>query len=243
MKIDLLIEVCRNHMPPDNIDVVIREPYIPHFPDKWNNILVLAESQNLSNTNSRYVEKLKSLSTTDRFCRLRGPLAIGIQPWDDGSLKLAVEASFDISSENTAVSNAILWSQIDEFGNNKNPSNDLITLSINLWADLIQLIEPQYIITCGNYAHQVIGTINQMLKVTWKSIQLRLPSRTAMSRISNMFPEKDLLFRYPEVKEVIQKHPEWLEGGYRQNKIFFACHAVSIIKTITSQYNNFKIKC
>ena len=239
----MLIEACRKHMPPDNIDVVIKEPYIPYFPDKWNDILVLAESQNLSNSNSQYVENLKSLSSTDRLCRLRGPLNIGIQPWDDGSLKLAVEASFNKRAENTAVSNAILWSQVDEFGNNKNPSNDLITLSINLWADILQLIEPHYIITCGNYAHQVIGKINQMLKGSWENVQLRLPSRTAMSRISNMFPEKDLLFRYPEVNEVTQKHQEWLEGGYRQNKIFFACHAVSIVKTITGQYANFKIKC
>ena len=232
---ELLIEICRNHLPQNNIDVVIREPYIPYFPINWNEILMLAESQNLSNTNLQYVEYLKGLSSTDRLCRLRGPINIGIQPWDDGSLKLAVEASFGNKAENTAVSNAILWSQVNQSGNNQSPSNDLITLSINLWNDLLPIIKPQYIITCGNYARQVIETINQKVQASWKIIQLRLPSRTAMSRISNMFPEKDLLYRYPEVKEVIQKHPEWLEGGYRQNKIFFACHAVSVIKSIVDQ--------
>ena len=232
MKIDLLIDVYSKHILAENMNAVLREPYIPYFPDHWNDILVLAESQNLSNTNSQYVKDLKSLSAKDRFCRLKGPFNIGIQPWDDGSLKLAIEASFNKRADYTAVSNAILWSQVDDFGNNQNPSNDLIAFSINLWADLLQIIKPHYVITCGNYAHHVIGKINQMLKSSWRNVQLRLPARTAMSRISNMFPEKDLLSRYPEVDKVVQKHPEWLEGGYRQNKIFFACHAVSIIKTI-----------
>ncbi len=44
-----------------------------------------------------------------------------------------------------------------------------------------------------------------------------------------MFNEADLLNRYPEVKSVAKKHPEWLEGGYRLTKIFFACHAVSLL--------------
>ncbi len=43
-----------------------------------------------------------------------------------------------------------------------------------------------------------------------------------------LFNEADLLNRYPEVKNVVNKHPEWLQGGYRLNKIFFACHAVSL---------------
>ena len=38
---------------------------------------------------------------------------IGVSPWDDGSLKLAIEAALDVSEEETAVSNAVLWSQRD----------------------------------------------------------------------------------------------------------------------------------
>ena len=228
-----LIEICKKHILTDNIDSVFKEPYIPYLPKgEWNGILILAEAQNLSN--SEYVEDLKKSSSIRRICRLcdSDPDDIGVQPWDDCSMKLAIESAFDTSAENTAVSNAVLWSQIDKNGNNKNPSTDLIVKSIEVWADILPIIRPEHIITCGNIAHKVIGNIKQIGTPSWKPTKWRLPSRTAMSRISGMFPEGDLLSRYHEVKEVATRHPEWLKGGYRQNKIFFACHAVSVSNAI-----------
>lgn len=229
---DTLFEICVNHIIPSEseIPVVLPEPYVPFIPDEWNKILVLAESQNLSQTNSGgYVNKLRRISTRERIFRLGGDSNIGVHPWDDGSLKLAIESSLDEKAENTAVSNAVLWSQIDSSGNNINPSDELINRSIKLWAELLPIFCPIHIVTCGRIAQKVI---DQLPRTIWsgKRTNLRLPSRAAMSRVSNMFTEKDLLSRYFEVKAVVQEHPEWAEAPYRQNEIFFACHAVSIVR-------------
>ena len=61
---------------------------------------------------------------------------------------------------------------------------------------------------------------------------LRLPSPSYLSRISGLFDEQDLLARYPEVEAAVTNHPEWLAGGYKRNKILFACHAVSVTRKL-----------
>ena len=85
-------------------------------------------------------------------------------------------------------------------------------------------MDPKKVVCCGNVVRDVIAESGHKGDVT----HIRLPSRTAMSRVSGMFDGDDLLERYPEVKRVAEENPSWLEGGYRQNKIFFACHAVSM---------------
>ncbi len=232
MNNDKLIEICKEHVISSDIDVVICEPYIPYIPNDWNGILVLAESQNLSTRNSEYVEYLKSIPQNERFHRLKDPSNNGIGPWDDGSIKLAIESAFETNAEKSAVSNAVLWSRVDVYGRNKTPSSELINHSISIWIDYLQVIRPFQIVTCGKIANKVIRETSQKLDYSLEHTELRLPSRTAMSRISGMFPERDLLSRYPEVLRVINIHPEWLKGGYRHNKVFFACHAVSVVKQI-----------
>ncbi len=68
--------------------VVIEEAYIPYIPRNWNQILMLAQNQNLSASNEKYVEKLRKLDSNDRMRRL-GLFGngIGVYPWDDGSFK------------------------------------------------------------------------------------------------------------------------------------------------------------
>jgi hypothetical protein len=83
-----LFEICVNHIIPPEISVVIPEPYVPRIPNEWNRILLLAESQNLSQTNSEYVNHLRKMTTQERIFRLDGDSDIGVYPWDDGSLKL-----------------------------------------------------------------------------------------------------------------------------------------------------------
>jgi len=225
---DKLVEICKAHILSKDSEVVIREPYVPFIPEGWNGVLVLAEAQNLSKTNSKYVSCLHDLDPLERFFRLSDPNNLGIQPWDDGSLKLAVQSAFNIDINKTAVSNSIVWSQVKQNGNNDNPSNELMKLASSFWNDLLSVITPSIIVTSGKKASTVINGIKTK---QWKHIQLRLPSPMAMSRVSGMFPEKELLSRYPEVEESLNKNPEWLNGGYRQNKVFFACHAVTVAKT------------
>ena len=214
--------------------VVIEEPYLPYIPQNWNQILVLAESQNLSLSNEEYVKALRKLDSEDRMKRLGHPKlmkagdGIGVSPWDDGSLKLAIEAALDVSEEETAVSNAVLWSQRDSNPRrNATPDEDLKKCSSALWCEMLDILKPKpkLVICSGNTAYAVIK------KAGWsenKIKRLRLPSPTAMSRVSGMFDENDLLRRYPEVKEILGEHPEWGER-FLKNKIFFACHAVSSI--------------
>jgi hypothetical protein len=230
--------VCEKHILPDSANAVIKEPYIPFIPDNWNGFLVLAESQNLSVTNLPYVEGLSTLSTHKKILRLNLDMfeklnvlhledgAVGVQPWDDGSIKLALESAFSVCASKTAVSNAVLWSQRSNTGANINPEESLQSLSAAIWAKLLTTLKPSLLICCGKLASSVIR------KTEWNGniVNLRLPASTAMSRISGMFSIGDLRKRYPEVHNVAASHPEWLENGYPLNKIFYACHAVSLYK-------------
>ncbi|MCK5879150.1 MAG: hypothetical protein KAH24_05200 [Holophagae bacterium] len=222
-----LIPICEKYTLPEDFPVVIGEPYAPFMPENWNGYLVLSESQNLSRTKSEYVTRLRSSEPEQRFFRLSDPDNVGIQPWDDGSLKLAVQSAFGIQANETAVSNSVVWSQVTSEGNNANPSKELIELSSSFWSEILMLLKPECIITSGKVASDVIDAVKEK---SWQHIRLRLPSPNAMSRVSGMFPEKEFLLRYPEVGREINDHPEWVEGGYRQNKVFFACHAVTVAK-------------
>jgi hypothetical protein len=227
----LLLDICKKHIPPKSENAVISEGYIPYIPDNWNKILVLAESQNLSRQNKKYVDWIQSLTPIERMNRLNEyKNGIGIQPWDDGSLKLAIESALNEKAENTGVSNAILWSQQSNTGANINPSNILLNLSALIWKEFLAILQPKLIITAGKKAEYVVKTS------CWSGqhIKLRLPAKTALSRVSGMFKADDLLMRYPEVNRIVIKNPSWV-NEYKQNKIFYACHAVSIIKILTSQ--------
>ncbi len=206
------------------VKAVVREPYIPFVPQKWNGVLVLAESQNMSKKNGQYVKWLKGHSRDEKIKRLYlKENEVGIQPWDDNSLKLAVEAAFGVLASETAVSNAVLWSQRGDDDQNANPDKELQQASSLLWEELLPVLNPTLVICCGKIAKDVIADTE------WpgKTLSLRLPSPSALSRISGMFDEDDLLKRYPEVARVIKKHPEWITG-YKKNKTFFTCHAVSL---------------
>ena len=58
-----LLDACERHTfsepAADESKVVIREPQVPFIPPQWNRCLVLAEAQNLWNTNGVYVRRLK----------------------------------------------------------------------------------------------------------------------------------------------------------------------------------------
>ena len=226
-----LIEISKKYKLEEDI-AVISEPYIPYIPENWNGVLVLAESQNLSKNNQGYVEKLKKLSSDKRIVRLyENENNIGVYPWDDGSLKLAIESALKIKAKETAVSNAVLWSQRSDTGANKNPGDKIKKRSIKIWDEFLKILDPKLIIVAGKVASNIIN------KTNWqgKKIALRLPSKNAMSRISGMFNSNDLLERFPEVREIAEKNENWIKN-YRSNKVFYACHAVSLLKEHDKKY-------
>lgn len=222
---DQLINICKNFERNDREDVVLPEPYIPYVPDNWNKVLVLSESQNLSA--KKYVDELLAKDTKGRINRLyEWDDKVGVLPWDDGTLKLAIESALGLKAEETAVSNAVPWSLVSKSGKkNVNPTDALIKSSADLWKEMLEVMQPERIITIGKIARITIGLAD------WKDkrVALRSAARTNLSRMSGMFDTEDLLQRYPEVKRVAEQNPQWFKK-FRNNKIFYACHAVSVVR-------------
>jgi hypothetical protein len=226
-KTDELSEICCRHTIPCPHDVVVPEPYVPFIPKDWNGVLVLAEAQNLSK-GSPDVEWLKSATANERIFRLGRDGRIAIQPWEDGSLKLAVEATLGFRADRTAVSNAVPWSLVDEKGNNKNPTPELINRSKNLWSEILQALKPKHIVTAGAIARRVIDSAlekcdDSPLRTAWP-----LPSPRLFSPVSHTIDEIELMRRFPEVAKGVSQNPEWVKTK-RLNKILFACLAVASI--------------
>jgi hypothetical protein len=225
-----LIRLCLEFPAIEGIDVVIPRAYIPWVPDNWNGLLVLAEAQNLSETNRGYVERLTKMSEKKQVCRLyesEDGSNLGIEPWDDGSLKLAVEAALGELWSRTAVSNAVLWSQVSDTGANQTPAEKLAQASCELWSHMLPVLQPKSVVSAGKIANGVVDVAKQKSGCSFEHIKLRLPSPNAMSRTSGMFKQADLLRRFPEVASVVSKNPKWVEK-HALNKVFYACHAVSL---------------
>src|SRR5262245_34630412 len=119
------ISICQRFVLADGAGVVVPEPYFPLVPESWNGLLVVAEAQNLA-SETAYRSWLLAQAPEGRFRRLYRGNGVGIQPWDDGSLKLAIHAALDMRPEETAVSNAVPWSQRQSGGQNENPGEWLI---------------------------------------------------------------------------------------------------------------------
>ena len=210
--------------------IVIREAYIPYIPSQWNGYLVLGEAQNLANSNDDYVQRLTGLSPQGRMNRFGNGNELAVGPWEDGSLPCAIKAALHLNSCETAVSNAVPWSRTTPDGRqNQTPSKTMQNKAVRFWEDFLPLIQPTHIITAGKVAEKVLEkAIKKVLErapnISFRQLCVRLPSPQAMSRISGMFAVEDLLRRYPEVHQVVQRNPKWLD----RNIVFFACHVVSL---------------
>lgn len=225
----LLDRLCRRHILPSSHLAVVGEPYMPFTPPKWNGILVTAEAQNLSAKNEEYRSWLLKLSRAKRIRRLSERSPVAVAPWSDGTLQMAIEAACGVRADQTAVSNAVPWSLVAESGTNANPSDELTMLARAFWRDLLPAIQPRLLVACGKIGRTVFSsdTLDQVKGL--KTHFLSLPSSSLMSRTSGLFSEADLLDRYPEVRAVVDRRPDFV-ASYRRNKIFFACHAVSIVR-------------
>jgi hypothetical protein len=224
-----LTALCLRHtIPADGPRVVIAEPYLPYVPAGWDGMLVLAEAQNL--TDGWYVERLRRQTPTERVLRLQEGYSetdIGVQPWDDTHLKLAVEAAFGVDPSVVAVSNAVPWSQVSGPRTNANPEGALEHLAARFWTDLLPLLRPGHIVTVGTVARRVVTSVSDDV---WSGRLTVLTSASPryLSRIAPMFDSGDLLRRFPEVRAVLDRRPEYAKEGFARNRVLFACHAVSV---------------
>ena len=106
-----VLAVCRKWRETAPVEAMVREPYLPHVPENWNGVLVLAEAQQLAGAHT-YREWLNGLPSEQRMIRLslKSPDGVGVGPWDNGIVKLALKAMLpEIDVEQTAVSNAVPW--------------------------------------------------------------------------------------------------------------------------------------
>lgn len=236
-----LKQICQNFALSENVKVIERTPYIPYIPENWNGVLVVAEAQNITEDDYR------DCSEEQKICRLypnRDCLQnyeisgsfpkLDVKPWNDGSIPLALKASLELNLFETAVGNSCFWS-IRNGEANENPNEDMRNQSRILWQQMWDVLKERCskVICCGNIATEIFNFIEDD-NLTIK--ELRHPSPNAMSRVSGMFNKDDLFSRYPEVKNAYDElgfgNPtnESIRN-YMQNKIFFACHAVSLLKT------------
>ena len=223
-----IVRICQSYGAyKGSTKVIVNTPYIPYIPDNWNGVLVLAEAQNLN------LEAYKGFTELQKIFRLYPdqndskkyddsyPYSnLQIQPWQDGSIPLALMAALNLDPYQTAICNACLWS-LRENGKNVNPNEEMQSQSRVLWQEMWRELshDIKRVICCGSVAKSIFNFTERDC--------LRLPSPNALSRVSGMFTEEDLFKRYPEVKKVFANYKD---AAYRQNKIFYACHAVSILK-------------
>jgi len=225
-----LLSSCRNSVLTATSEETILEPYIPFIPNNWNGCLVLAEAQNHSKKNHAYLSWLRGLDSKDKMLRLymRGK-ELGCQPWDDGSLKFAVTCILKDEPARWAVCNAVLWSRRSSSKSNENPSDVMKKNSVKLWTQYLTVMKPEWIVAAGKVAREVIDQTGYI----GKRLNLLLPSPINLQRLSTLFDSDDLLKRFPEVESKLEKHGNLIEGKSRNNKIFYACHAVSMAQKHT----------
>ena len=223
-----LIKICEEVTIEGN-GAVIPEPYIPYIPERWNRVIVLAEAQNLAKSNDDYVGILQKMSKRNRIERLYRAFEtenrMRIQPWDDGSLQLAVEGALGIRPQETAVSNSVMWSQRKRNGTNMNPSSKLRRLSTRLWEEMSKEISPRIVVTAGAVARDVIRPV-------WPGviqINLRLPSPPAMALLAGKTDESSLCNAHETIDKLMLKYPTWFKKNKRF-KALYIWHALDKVK-------------
>lgn len=245
-----MLEICSrftlNENDQESEKVVIPEPYIPYIPDDWNGILILAEAQNLGKKSGEYIAKLDTLEK--RKLRLypvekKGAAQdlndIGVEPWDDGHLKvalLAIHPSINLSQ--AAVGNAVPWSR-KEKGANLSPTPALKNRAKEFWSEIFKFLDAE--IADGIGLRSIIASGKPAAEIMEKAgkkdncLELRSASPNYLNRIQGMFDSEELLTRYPEVEDA---YNQWKRSSsYRPHSdklkasvIFYACHAVSVFR-------------
>lgn len=225
------LQIC-NDFRDEGLGALVPEPYLPYIPDDWSGVLVLAESQNLAGSPD-YLQRLRALPSEDRMRRLdpaiRSKLSpkadnLGVRPWDDAHLKLAILAMGfgELRLDQVAVGNAVPWS-LGDGSKNLNPNEGTVAASVKFWRELLPCLpELRAVITVGRVARLVFDDVQVERKVP-----LRSSSPMNIAKIQGMFEHADLLRRYPEVRAAIE-----LMGRFdlmeSPSHVFFACHAVSL---------------
>ena len=243
-----LLAVCRVHALGSSIGVAPKyerafdEPYVPWMASNAPTVLVLAESQNLSTTpkNARYVKRIQGLGDGRplRLLHGDGEGGIGIEPWDNGTLKLAGRVILDEGSTDTlAVSNAVPWSwRVRSTGANARPFSSKVKKAAGaFWKDIFdQWPSLRHVVAAGSVARDV------MKEAEWPKARtslLVLPS-PRWDGAAGMFAVDHLLHAFPKARAVMASDlaedaialagaDEKARERVRRRLTFYACHAAS----------------
>ncbi len=217
------------------ISLVLPEPYVPFLPAGSPTILVLAESQNLSDArHDAYATYLTARTTTprQRFLRLQdGKRAaipdakgIGVQPWDDGTLPIAVRAALRVDPGEVAVSNAIPWSWTKGRANTRPFTGPVIDLAGDFWREILEHLNPGTVIAAGGVAQKVVARATKGLTTPPEVIPWSLPS-ARLDAVAGMFDPKDMMRRYGIPEHIQVEVLTNRDLGRRW--ALYVCHAVS----------------
>ena len=227
---DALIVLCQDSCCLQSLGTTVPEPYIPYVPEGWNRTLVLAEAQN--HAAGTYLSRLLALSKHNRVIRLSLDEKLGIQPWDDGCLKIAVRATLGLMPETTAVSNAVLWSLVNAKGTNANPSKELINQSTLLWSKMLDILKPERVVTAGRVAEKIVKCAAKKCKVQFKHEVWPLPSPRVLRPLLGYMNEKILLRHYPEISRIKNDVSRWVTEPKREKAIFYATLAINATNSV-----------
>jgi hypothetical protein len=212
-----------------DVELVFREPYVPYLPGKSPRVLVLAESQNLSGKmHRRFVQKLKNESPDGKFLRLANRLgqegdAIGVQPWDNGILKVAVQAARGLDPATVAVSNAVPWSWVRGEANARPFHSKVKRMAADFWTAVFEQWKPDCIICAGAVARDVM---RKARPASAKVVEWALPS-PRMRSTAKMFKSEDLMRRFGIAERVAPMLESLKSPADHDLAAFYACHAVS----------------
>ena len=215
--------------------VIDEYPYAPYIPDNWNGYLVIAEAQQLKGNNEgnkKFVEELKVAAQEDLIFRLNNKKflnsKVGITPWDEGYIKLALKSAFpDINLNQVGVANAVPW-HLDK--TNKEQDKFLCELSVKYWNEVLILLKDKglkCIIRTGEYARTILD-YDTLKKMSIQEIY-KLRSASQLGRDSYLFDPADLRKRYMEVDNAFNSDPGLYAKAIEPDLIFYAAHAVSTI--------------
>jgi len=205
-----LLEICETYSEGAPKNVVFPEPYIPYVrdPEKWNKILVLAESQNIG-IDDDYYKWLKKLKPTERMKRLgwKNPPPytcpdksdwIGVGPWDGGLgelVKSALRAIFEkanlkLKVEDVAVSNAVPWTKKRSGSRNESSDKEMRCKARNFWKEIFGVWNPdlRMIIVLGKKAEEVMNGAGILQK--YNGFEIRHPSRAKKISYNSQAIEK-----------------------------------------------------
>lgn len=213
-------------------------PYAPYIPENWNRILVLAESQqlrSLNDGNKRYRQSLLAMEDEELIFRLGNKKItnqspekqIGITPWDEGYLKLAMLSCYPaFTIDQFGVSNAVPWHLNKK---NKAQSAFLKRKSVTFWEEILPVLKPSIIVCTGVIADSIITDTGYCSKSSCRKIHIRSASQLHFV-VKKSYRYTEWLDQHLDVKEVSSKNGQMIDPQepYRYF-VWYAAHAFSKI--------------